>query len=532
MGIYLKIDKRTVKEENGFRIFQKKVLESITSNRRLIMAEAPVGAGKSFIVKKMITNDRISHFPVILTFPTKILMDTQIKSLKKELSPVKHWPDETDIKSRYTIFEYSSDALFRFLKRNPEVFNLNKSEIIYSVLKNQMYSAKNNIIVTTPDVLHLIKNNFYYNANRIKSLLNGAIVVFDEFHLYTNLANFIPLIKWLIDILDAKILFLSATPIISEELNVLFNTVSSEIIDFRDSIGGAKDKIFNYPLDMYIEECKYTQNNIFLSVVQKYISNLPMPLGIIFDSVFRLRHIKSILQKNFGREFNLIEYSGMKKESTKIDDKTIVLGTSSIEVGVELPLKSLITESAYWTSAIQRIGRVGRFEPASVVILTKKRFSPFVSEGEKLTRSFFENEVLKRALKDTIGTFVSGEMFRGDSYPFWVIDEDTKDVIYYTESIFSIYNIDPQYYINNWRQLDEQNKRDILKKDFSLKDFVVEEILLKEKIFPAYGVVKGRLRQEYEPIIVKKGNIELEISLKNQRVSYYFKLGGLYKDDF
>jgi len=167
-----------------------------------------------------------------------------------------------------------------------------------------------------------------------------------------------------------------------------------------------------------------------------------------------------------------------------------------------------------------------------VVILTKKRFSPFVSEGEKLTRSFFENEVLKRALKDTIGTFVSGEMFRGDSYPFWVIDEDTKDVIYYTESIFSIYNIDPQYYINNWRQLDEQNKRDILKKDFSLKDFVVEEILLKEKIFPAYGVVKGRLRQEYEPIIVKKGNIELEISLKNQRVSYYFKLGGLYKDDF
>lgn len=530
--IHLTIDKRTVKEMNGLRVFQKKVLESITSDKKLIIAEAPVSAGKSFIVRKMIIDDRISRFPVILTFPTKILMDAQIESLKTELTPVKHWPNEADIKGRYTIFEYSSDALFRFLKRNPEIFNLNKSEIIYSVLKNQMYSAKNNIIVTTPDVLHLIKNNFYQNANRIKSLLNGAIVVFDEFHLYTNLAHFVPLVKWLIDILDARIIFLSATPIISEELNTLFNNVPSEIIDFSDSIGEDEDKIFNYPLDLYIEECKYTQNEVFLSVVQKYISNLPKPLGIIFDSVFRLRHIKPVLQKKLGKEFNLIEYSGMKKEYTEINDKTIVLGTSSLEVGIELPLKSLITESAYWTSAIQRIGRVGRFEPASVVMLTKKRFSPFVSEGERLQRSYFENEVLKRALKDTIGTFVSGEMFRGDSYPFWVIDEDTKDVIYYTESIFSIYNVNSQYYINNWRQLDEKNKREILKDDFNLKDLVVEDILLYEKIFPAYGVVTGRLRQEYEPITTKKGTTELEIFLKNQGTSYYFKLGGLYNNDF
>ena len=532
MAIFLTVDKRTVKEIDGCRAFQKRVIESINSDKRLIMAEAPVGAGKSFIVRKMIADKNISRYPVILTFPTKILMDAQVKSLKREIHPVRHWPDEPEAKGEYTIFEYSSDALIRFLKRKPDVFNLNKSEIIHSVLKNHMYSARNNIIVTTPDVLHLIKNNFYNNAKRIKSLLNRAIVVFDEFHLYTGLGNFILLVKWLIETLDARILLLSATPLIPDELQELFNIFPSEIVNFQDSLGGQEDKVFNYPLDIYIEECQYTNKNILIDVLQKYISDLPKPVGIIFDSIFRLRHIKPVLQEVFGSNFQIIEYSGMKKDFYGIDDKTIVLGTSSIEVGVELPLKSLITESAYWTSTIQRIGRVGRFEPATVVMLAKKRFSPYVNNRERMPRDVFENEVIKRVLKDIMGTYVSGEMFRGDSYPFWIIDEKNRDVIYYTESIFSIYNIDSQYYINNWRQLEENKKWKILKEDFVLSDSIVRDILLYEKIFPAYGVVTGTLRHEYEPISVKKSSSELEIKLQNLGISYYFKAGGVYNDEF
>jgi len=527
----LRIDKRTVKEVNGLRIFQKSTLESIKSNKRLIMVEAPVGAGKSYIVRKMIGDEKISQFPIILTFPTKILMDSQITALKKELYPIKHWPDNYNVNSTYTIFEYSSNSLIRHLRKNPELNHLNKSEIIYSVLKNHFFSAKNNIIVTTPDVLHLIKNNFYKNSTRIKSILKGAIVVFDEFHLYTNLKNFIPLVEWLINTLDSKILFLSATPLLPNELNNLFNLYSSELIEFQSSTGGPYDKIFNYPISLHIEEVEYTKNEAFLSALQKYIPKLPKPLGIICDSIFRLRHIKPMLQREY-RSFNLVEWSGMKKDTTKIDEKTIVIGTSSIEVGIELSLKSLITEVAYWTSAIQRIGRVGRFEPATVVLLTRKRFAPFIENKSHISRTFFENEILKRVLKDSIGTVVSGEMFRGDSYPFWIIDEVTKDVIYYNESIFSIYEIDSHYYINNWRLLDEKDKKLFLKEDLNLKEHVIENILFHEKVFSSYGVLTGRLRQRYEPINVKKGTTELEINMKNEGISYYFKLDGAMKDDF
>ena len=66
---------------------------------------------------------------------------------------------------------------------------------------------------------------------------------------------------------------------------------------------------------------------------------------------YAIRHIMPIIKREFGTNSNIIEYSGFIKDTPTLDDNTILVGTSSIEVGINMAFKSLITEVSYWTSA-------------------------------------------------------------------------------------------------------------------------------------------------------------------------------------
>lgn len=516
---------RTVKEPYGLRPFQKSTLEAISSEAKIIIVEAPVGSGKSHIVRRIVEDDRLSGYPVILTYPTKILMNAQVNTLKKEFHKIRHWPDDPDISGNLTLFEYSTDALIRYIRNHQEIIRLDKSEIIGQVLRSHQFLAKRNIIVTTPDVLHLIRKGFYRGSQRLEALLNKAIVVFDEFHLYTGLMNFKPLVEWLADSVAHKIIFLSATPTSTDDMQSIYEKYTTEKIEFKDSIGGELDTVFNYPLNLHIEECKYTETGVMVEQLRKFLPTLPKPIAVIFDSIFRLRHLKPILERELGRQFYILEYSGMKKDNISFDEKTVVLGTSSIEVGIEMPIKSLITEASYWTSAVQRLGRVGRMENGEAVLLTRKRLTPFLKSKEKLTRDELEREVLKSALKETTGAMVSGEMFRGDSYPFIVIDKENNFVMPYTEAIFSMFDIDDDF-VTNWQKMNQHQKRELLE-EYKLSDEKIDDILLRDRIFQFWGVVKGRLKAEYENVTTKFIDNSLTVYLDNSGKRYYFDRGDI-----
>jgi len=497
MNHKIHLKKRTVKEKNGLRIFQYQTLEALKKNYELIIVEAPVGSGKSFIIRKIIEDKTFSVHPIILTYPTKILMNAQIISLKKEFKNIIHWPDEEEKDSEITIFEYSSDSLFRYLKNHPQINILDKSDLIQKMLLQHQYLSDRNIFVTTPDVLHLIKEGWYKNSKWISAYLNKAIIIFDEFHLYTNLENFAPLILWLLDTIAHKIIFLSASPTYNEELENLIRKKNVNFISFEDSVGTENDLVFNYPLKLYVEEFKYTNRNELLLKLENYIPILPKSICIIFDSIFRLRHLKPLIKQKFQDNYNIIEYSGMFKESSQIDDHTIILGTSSIEVGVELPIKSLITEAGYWTSAIQRLGRVGRFSTATAVLFVQKRLYPFLKGKTEISRTEFENQVLKKALKDQKGGLVAGEMFRGDSLSFLFVDNN-GEIFPYSEALFSMFTITNR--INNWKKLSHNQKVEILKEEFNLKDDTIDDVILRDKISPFVGVVSGKLNEKYQTI--------------------------------
>ncbi|MEW6108977.1 MAG: type I-D CRISPR-associated helicase Cas3' [Nitrospirota bacterium] len=522
MDINLKIEPRFVRQaEDGQRPFQKQTLEAIRNpNAKLIFVEAPVGSGKSHIVRQI--TDKWNG-AVVLTYPTKILMDSQRWALKNDFPGSIMWPEDAGIPQNNapTIFYYSTDALIFFIKQQKKDYRLDKSELLDTVLHQQFWASNRNIMVTSPDVLHLLVNlKAYRGSQRMLSFLNGSIVVFDEFHLYVGLKNFPRLLDNLFEIGIKKVILLSATPVFSEELQSLSDKYITNRIDFKDSVGGENDKIFNYPLTLEFVNCRYTRRDELIAALQQYIQALSKPMAIILDSVFRLRHILPLLREQFGKQWNIVEYSGFHKDDYTLDDKSILVGTSSIEVGINMVFKSLITEASYWTSAVQRIGRVGRFCEGRVIVLTTRNMEPYISSKDIISRDELESDILKSALKDVKMTHVCGDMFRGDSYPFIVYDLDSKRLSTYTESIFSMY--EPARWVNDWQTLDAHKKEEQLRR-LTDNNLVISDVLLKDKIFPFYGVMEGHLRDKYEKISVHAEDEDLTILCEDSNIRYDFE---------
>ncbi|NLI75619.1 MAG: type I-D CRISPR-associated helicase Cas3' [Candidatus Riflebacteria bacterium] len=521
-GCHITLEPRYVRQEGNLRPFQAATLEALAGTARLVFLEAPVGAGKSHLLRPFLAG--ALERPLVLTFPTKILMQAQVGLLRREFPRASHWPDSPQSAPSLTIFEYSTDALVRFLRQNPDLATVDRSQLLKAILERHGWQCRKNLLVTTPDVLYLIQQNCYRSSHWLTAMLHRPVVFFDEFHLYTNLRAFAPLVEWLLDVLQATVVFLSATPTSNADLDRLKERFPTLVIPFAESAGDSKDVCFNHPLDLQVVPCVYTKPEVLLETLRRVLPLLAKPCAIIFDSVFRLRHLEPRLRRAFPG-FAFFEYSGMKHDRIPFSENTVVLGTSSIEVGVEMPIKSLITEAAFWTSAIQRLGRVGRREPGQAILLTRRNLEPYLGGRSCFDRGQFEREVLQEGLGERMGgtSLVAGEMFRGDSRPFLVVDHRTHDLFPYTEAVFSMFEIEPSF-CQNWRRLTMAEKKGCLREEFEARSEQIDEVLLRDRLIPFWGVVTGRLRQTYEPVFAQEaeGGLQIRVGAGGLGGSFFF----------
>jgi len=503
--INIQVLPRYVKEKNGYRPFQREIIESVkNSNKDLIIVESPVGAGKSFIIRKLLEEKIFERSPIVFLYPTKILMEAQVNSIKRELKDnVRIWPYEKFESHKTNLFLYSTDSLVKYMKENNLDKIRGKGELLYRLFTDIQWQSKNGTVVTSPDVLYLLVKGNYTNSNKILNYLQNTIIIFDEFHCYYGLNTFSFLIEELLSKIAKKIILLSATPVVSEELNKLITKYNTIFITFENSIGNDKDTCFNYQLNTEIISFKISDLNQCEKFLIEKLKNIKFPAAIIFDSIFRLRHIEKRFKNNsIFNNIRLVEWSGMKKdEKLTLDEKTLVLGTSSIEVGIDMNFKSLIFEATYWPSAIQRLGRVGRKEEGEVIIFTRKDFKPFIKKNI-FERYEFEN-ILKEVLnnpKEEIGDDIS---FRGQSFKFLIYDEDLKESFIYNENIFAMYEIND--FIDDWQQRTEDEKIKILNNEFGIEKEKVKDIILYDKILPLWGLLKGKIKDNYE--FLSRGDI-------------------------
>lgn len=524
--VSLKIGARFVKEgKNGLRPFQRDTLNLINnSDVKLILVEAPVGSGKSFIIRKLLELSEFERRPLIFTYPTKILMESQIGSIEKEIGKEKVgiWPYSDFIDKGLNLFLYSSDSLLYAIKGKKIESLDSRGKLLEKLFFDLQWHSKKGGVIASPDVLFLLySKEVYERSKEIQNAFANAIIFFDEFHLYSELRNFSFLIDGLLSKNVDKVVMLSATPFESESLKEIKNKYTVEQIDFMDSLGTDKDNVFNYPLDFRYYSFKITDIMQTIEKLLPLIERLPKPMAYISDSIFRLQHVKRYLQNKKLKEIQILEWSGLEKErEIVLTDKTVVLGTSAIEVGIDMPFKSLVFEANYWTSAIQRLGRISRKEAGEAVLFTRKDLGPFVKDKTEWDRTSFENDVLKKAFHNPREDLVFGDCFRGRNFNFLLFDTELNRHFIYHEALFSMYDIENDYEYE-WQLKSQDEKKNIMK-EFRIPQPDWETLLLRDQLFPFWGMVKGKLAKEYyqRPEVVYDYNRnELRVFAKND---YFF----------
>ena len=499
---------RAAKVEDRLHPFQRQVLEALADGgARIIRAEAPVGSGKSRVIRGLLEQPQDGRI-LVLTYPTKILMDAQVGALRSELMKcgrdVCIWPDpDRDFRAgAINIVSYSTDSLLKLLRQmGPEAKLGKRGDLLQQLFLAQRWYGQESALVTTPDVLHLIAERKYEASKRIQQYLAaGGLFVFDEFHLYHNLANLVPLLEEILTQWSGRIVLLSATPVESQDLRGLLGRFPTATIQFEpDSAGtpgAAGHRTFNYPLEVRLESFQTTDLEEWVRRLEELLPALPRPAAVILDSVHRLQWLQQRLAP-FARQqgLELIQWSGLHKDRVALTDRTVVLGTSAIEVGIDMEFRSLIMEATFWPSAIQRLGRVGRFGAGTAVIFSRRVFEPSLNGRTDWDRTAFEQEVLRQALLEPSEAMIGGEMFRGDSYGFALIDSQTHRPCFYDQSIFALFDIDEA--IQDWRLLSPAEKRDVLR-GWGVGADAAEEILLRDRVFPFWGLLLGSLRLKYQ----------------------------------
>ncbi|MBI2174672.1 MAG: hypothetical protein HYU33_05710 [Candidatus Omnitrophica bacterium] len=295
-----------------------------------------------------------------------------------------------------------------------------------------------------------------------------------------------------------KIVLLSATPYASIGLQEVTTRFPIKRLDFEEACeNGGSTTIFNYPIEIATQIFKTTDINQLTERIVLLIQELPKPMAVICESVFRLEHLRRRLKNISLPNTRFAVWSGLEKDRhLKLDNQTVLLGTSAIEVGIDFQFESLVFEAQAWTSAIQRLGRVARHAPGIAVMLTRKADVETLTAGRnKFGRTQFEREILREALADPHAEQETGSSFRGQNYNFLLYDIELKRHFVYHERLFCLYDIDESNYEGDWQNLGDIDKQRTLG-EFSIPRSEWEELLIRDRLFPFWGIVRGRLRKD------------------------------------
>ncbi|MFW6457689.1 MAG: hypothetical protein ACOC0A_05270, partial [Planctomycetota bacterium] len=241
-----------------------------------------------------------------------------------------------------------------------------------------------------------------------------------------------------------------------------------------------------------------------------------------------LRHIlRKVRHELEDSNLNVYEWSGERKQKADhLDSKSVLFGTAAIEVGVDEDFRTLIMEASQWASAVQRLGRVARKNPGIVYFITRQRIDYLVDSTVQISRKNLEHDVLRKAFKynkcseDKLAASDASEMFRGDNFSFALHDTDIGDTFFGDEALFARYDILDQG-CDNWRALSVSDKEKQLQQQ-GLPDSQRSEVLLRDSVFPFWGVVTGRLANNYTRVSTRYRPLHKSLTVSAKKPYVYY----------
>jgi len=254
-----------------------------------------------------------------------------------------------------------------------------RGEALMGVLRN------NDVVLTNPDIFHLVMQQFYVWPDDAPDKIIGPMVTrfqqftFDEFHIF-NTPQVISVLNALLFIHEMsgnllhKFLFLSATPgeLMLEYLersglevkeingNYLHTASLPDKNKWRRILHGTEIHFASGRVEAWIEE---HLEDTFLPF---FTQRTPRAKGaIIVNSVAAAHRLLKRIQPEFAKHgLSVMPNTGLTSQQRRARSykADLLIGTSTVDVGVDFQINFLLFESRDAGSFLQRLGRLGRHD--------------------------------------------------------------------------------------------------------------------------------------------------------------------------
>ena len=272
----------------------------------------------------------------------------------------------------------------------------------------EFLALENPILLTNPDIFNLIANFHYLNPEYenpdqlVQHIIDSYdLFVFDEFHLYdvsqvisvlTTMLYFIEQGRGKLD--QKKFVFLSATPNpllldCLEKANLRYKIIEGCYqFDEMDSVNW--DRICA-PFDLHFHATgrrteEWVENH-YQQIAEWFADNPNSRGAIIVNSVAAAKRISLFLkERNAAGDFplNVGENTGLSSQEERrfaLHESDLLIGTSTVDVGVDFKINFLVFEAIDAGSWIQRLGRLGRHSEYERPDGTVMKFDRFVAHS-------------------------------------------------------------------------------------------------------------------------------------------------------
>ncbi len=378
---------------NGFRLSQHQVetYAALTDpNVDVVINTAMTGDGKSIAGQLPLLVDRRSY--TLALYPTNELIQDQYRSAIKQLPTWGRKPGNVG-----TLYGAQLDQMADELEFGK------RGDHLMTVLKNHQ------LVLSNPDIFHAILQ-FAYRQGRAPDYIAGQIaqlfsqLTFDEFHIF-DVPQVAAVLTGLLFLYEQKgnyplkTLFLSATPSdtlvplltkagFTDRLRVIEGSYCYETnpdpMEWRPILQPTTLHLSSSPIEEWLDA---HLEDVLLAFFKQHGKGAKG--AIIVNSVATAQRLVDYLEPLFERHgLTVMANTGLtgrgKRKASYAAD--LLIGTSTIDVGVDFQINFLLFEANDAGTFLQRLGRLGRHERYTTQAGETHAFTAF--EAHALLPSF------------------------------------------------------------------------------------------------------------------------------------------------
>ena len=332
----------------------------------VIFNTAMTGDGKSLAAYLPVLKDSKA---AIAMYPTNELIQDQFHALP-------HYEERLGIRLQRNAKMYGEEITRIMRERDITV----RLEAVRRLLK------RNPILLTNPDLVHLIMSHQYgwdYLRKELPTLLsaNFDYFVFDEFHVFgvPQIINVMNMLGYLaVNYHDKpeqrkKFVFLSATPsrlmdallersgLRTRKIQGTYSSIAQE--GYRRILQPCELELHELSLETPIEAWVNGHREEMLAFFHQHPQS---KAAILVYSVATARRLYADLYGFFEKQHGISvgENTGLtyRDERRAALEKQILVGTSTVDIGIDFRINYLVFEASNAGSFLQRFGRLGRHE--------------------------------------------------------------------------------------------------------------------------------------------------------------------------